>query len=1045
MFKKVDQKQSFPKLEEDVLEYWKENKLFEKSVESRPKNNEFVFYDGPPFANGLPHYGHLLASIIKDVVPRYKTMQGFRVERKFGWDTHGLPVETLAEKELGIKSKKEIIEYGVDKFNEFCKNSVLRYVNDWEKFIERVGRWVDFKNNYKTMNPEYMESVLWVFKTLYDKNLIYKGPRTSFYCTRCETPLSNFEISMGNSYQQIQDPSITLKFTLKTGKESAGIKADGKTHILAWTTTPWTLPSNAALAVKEDIHYVQIEAGSEKYILAMDRLAAYKEIIGEHKVLNEFHGKELVGLEYEPLFDYFAEKVKHFKVVAANFVSTEDGTGIVHIAPAYGEDDFNLGKHVGLPLDMNALNSNGTFSNVAKDFEGIFYKDANKIISSELKEHNKVLHLATIDHSVGICWRCSTPLIYMTQEAWFVKVSHVKEEAIKQNEKINWIPDHLKHGRFGKGLETAPDWNITRNRFWGAPIPIWQCEKCHEEKVFGSISEIEKASGKKVTDLHRPAIDEVTVPCDQCDGGFMKRVPEVLDCWFESGSMPYAVPHYPFENKKWFKDNFPANFIAEGLDQTRGWFYCLHILSTSLFKKPAFLNAVTNGIILAEDGRKMSKSLKNYPDPYFIFDKYGSDALRFYLMSSPVVRAENFNFAERGVEETIRQIILPLWNAYGFFVTYANIDKWEVSPLPKKLQNQLDRWILSELNTTVKNVTEQMDAYDFVSATTSLTSFLDGLTNWYIRRSRRRFWKSEDDADKKEAYATLHHVLVTFAQLIAPFTPFVAEVIYKNLTSEESVHLSDWPKVQKKLIDADLNKEMEVLRRAVGLGLAARAKSKVKVRQPLSKMEISAPEDQLEILEQHKAILLSEVNVKELVVLKKVPENIRVTLSPNARVLGPKFGRDVQFVIKNAKAGNFEVTKSGYEVSDPVSKQKWEIAKNEAELRFESGEHEAVEAESGMVVILETEITAELKEEGIAREIVRAIQDLRKEANLEVDNRIDVQVKSGETIMDAVQSFSDYIKAETLADNILHDNSEFQHTSTFDIEGLEVTISLRKK
>lgn len=1045
MFKKVDPKQSFPALEEEVLTYWKENKLFEKSVSSRPKNNEFVFYDGPPFANGLPHYGHLLASIIKDVVPRYKTMQGYRVERRFGWDTHGLPVETLAEKELKIQSKKEIVEYGIDKFNEYCRTSVLRYVADWEKFIDRVGRWVDFKNNYKTLDLSYMESVLWVFKTLYDKNLIYKGPRTSFYCTRCETPLSNFEISMDNSYQQIQDPSITVKFTVKTGNEKVGIKADGKTHILAWTTTPWTLPSNAALAVKEDIHYVQIEAGSDKYILAMDRLASYKDIIGEHKVLNEFHGKELVGLEYEPLFDYFAQSVKHFKVVSADFVSTEDGTGIVHIAPAYGEDDFELGKRVGLPMDMNALATNGTFSNKAKDFEGIFYKDANKIIASDLKDRGKVLHLGTIDHSVGVCWRCSIPLIYMTQEAWFVKVSHIKEEAMRQNEKITWVPEHLKHGRFGKGLETAPDWNITRNRFWGAPIPIWVCEKCHEEKVFGSIADLEKASGKKITDLHRPMIDEVTIPCDQCDGGFMKRVPEVLDCWFESGSMPYAVPHYPFENKKWFKDNFPADFIAEYIAQTRGWFYNLHIISTALLKKPAFKAAVTTGTILAEDGRKMSKSLKNYPDPYFIFEKYGADALRFYLMGSPVMRAENFNFAERGVEETIRSVILPLWNVYSFFVTYANIDQWKPEKFPKKLSNQLDRWILSELNTTVKKVTEAMDAYDTVSACAVLLEFMDGLTNWYIRRSRRRFWKSEDDGDKNEAYCTLYHVLMTYIKLLAPFAPFVTENIYRNLKDGESVHLEDWPKVEKKYIDEDLNKEMAVLRRAVRLGLAARAKAKTKVRQPLAKVEIAASRDELEILEAHKNILLSEVNVKELLVLEKVPANIKVTLSPQARVLGPKFGRDVQHIIKNAKIGNFTVTNSGFEVSDPSSSKKWEIAKNEAELRYESGENEAVEAEAGMVVVLDTEITPALKEEGIAREVVRAIQDLRKEAGLEVDNHIEVQIHSGEQVLAAVQANEAYIKTETLTDAILRDNSKFEKSSNFEIDGLEVVVSLRKK
>lgn len=1029
MFKKVDPKQSFPKLEEDILAFWKEDKTFEKSVQSRPQDNEFVFYDGPPFANGLPHYGHLLASIIKDVVPRYKTMQGFRVERRFGWDTHGLPVETLAEKELKIQSKKEIIEYGIDKFNAYCKASVLRYVDDWEKFIDRVGRWVDFKNNYKTMDLSYMESILWVFKTLYDKNLIYKGPRTSFYCTRCETPLSNFEISMGNSYATMQDPSITLKFSIKKGNEKISAEA---TSLLAWTTTPWTLPSNAALAVSPDIHYVLVEAGKERYILAKDRLAAYAEVLGEHMVLAEFHGKELVGIEYEPLFPYFADHIQTFRVVAAEFVSTEEGTGIVHIAPAYGEDDFALGKQVGLPLDMNALSSNGTFSKMAPDYEGQFYKDANKNIARDLKERGRVLHLATIDHSVGICWRCSTPLIYMTQEAWFVKVSHLKQEALHQNEEITWVPEHLKHGRFGKGLETAPDWNITRNRFWGAPIPIWICDKCSEQRVFGSLAELEEASGKKIMDLHRPFIDDVTIACDNCQGT-MKRTPEVLDCWFESGSMPYAVPHYPFENKEWFERNFPAHFIAEGLDQTRGWFYTLHVLATALFQRPAFTSAVTNGIILAEDGRKMSKSLKNYPDPYFIFEKYGADALRFYLMGSPVMRAENLNFSERGVEETIRQILLPLWNAYGFFVTYANIDGWKlVKEEEPKPDNKLDRWILSELHTTIHNVTLLMDRYDTVAVCAELTSFIDRLTNWYIRRSRRRFWKSEDDADKKQAYATLYHVLTTFTKLLAPIAPYITEAVYQNLTGEPSVHLADWPKARKEYIDTELNNEMEVLRRAVRLGLAARAKAKRKTRQPLAKVEIAAKPEEIAMLKENKDIVLSEINVKELVVLEKTPETITVTLSPNARLLGPKFGKDVQGIIKDAKAGNFSITEKGFEVIG--DDKKWELSHNEAELRYESAKDAAVEAEAGMVVVLDVVVTNELREEGMARELVRAIQDLRKEQQLEVDNHIALIVETtSEAIKVAVQSFAHYIQQETLADSLTV-------SALGDVSGKEVMI-----
>jgi len=1047
MFQKVDPKQSISKLEEQTLKYWEKNQLFEKSVEFRPADNEYVFYDGPPFATGSPHFGTLLASIIKDVIPRYKTMQGYRVARRFGWDCHGLPVETLVEKEIGIRSKKELEEYGIEKFNNACEAAVLRFVDEWADLIKRVGRWVDLENNYKTMDLNYMESILWVFKQMHERELVYKGFRTSFYCTRCETPLSNFEISMDNSYEDLQDPSVTVKFELTSRNDGIGVEADSKTFLLAWTTTPWTLVSNAAVAVGPEITYVQVRVGSEKFILAKDRLEAFTKELTDYEILTEFSGKELEGLTYNPLFPYYDDKKNAFRVVVADFVSIEDGTGAVHIAPSYGEDDFNVGKKEKLPLEMQPLKPDGTFSGGIKAYAGMHLRDANKEIIKDLKEQGSLFQQKTIQHSYPICWRCDTPLIYMVQEAWFVKVSEIKDKALALNEKINWSPDHLKHGRFGKGLESAPDWNITRNRFWGAPIPIWLCdsEECDEQEVFGSLAEIEKASGTKVTNLHRPHIDKVTFPCKKCKGT-MHRTEEVLDCWFESGSMPYAVAHYPFENKDWFESHFPADFIAEYIAQTRGWFYNLHVLSTSLFGKPAFKNALTTGVLLGTDGHKLSKSRGNYTDPDIVLQKFGADAVRYYLMAGPVMRAENVLFTDEGVEDAFRSIILPIWNSYSFFVTYANIDKWEPGKKRVKKNNKLDQWILSELNGMIQEVETQMDAYDTVSACVPVREFTDKLTNWYIRRSRRRFWKSEDDSDKQEAYDTLHEVLVKLSQAMAPITPFISEEIYRNLTNEESVHLSNWPKVDKKAIDDKLNKEMHTLQLVVKLGLAARANARVKVRQPLSRIDVATNKDEATIVTKNKAIVLAELNVKKLNVLEDLPKEVTVTLLPDARILGPKFGKEMKAILTSAKSGSFTETKDGYVVTDKDDFSKtWELSGEEAELRYDSEEGKAVEAESGMVVALETEVTPELAAEGLARDIVRSLQDLRKEAGYEVDNRITIKVETeAKEVQEAVKQFADYIKEETLADDLVITLDTPDTEAGVTIEGHKVQLAVKK-
>ncbi len=1019
MFQPVNPKQSFPKMEEALLKYWKAEKTFEKSVTKGKK--DYVFYDGPPFATGLPHYGHLLAGTLKDVMPRYFTMQGYRVDRKWGWDCHGLPVENEVEKELKLGNKSDIEEYGVDKFNEYCRKIVLKYADEWKGTVERMGRWVDMENDYKTMDPEYMESIWWVFKSLWDKKLIYEGNKVVPYCIRCATPLSNFETNQG--YQDKQDPALTVKFEL--------VNEPG-TYLLAWTTTPWTLPSNLAVAMGPDLTYAKIkDSNGEKYIIALDRIPVYYKNPDDYEVLEEFLGKTLEGEKYTPLLPYYADKPeeKVFTVTMGNFVTLESGTGLVHMAP-FGEDDMAMLKSMEIEV-VHPLDAEGKFNNDVKEFKGKDVFTANPEIIKKLKDENKVVKHETCNHSYPFCWRCDTPLIYRPISTWFVKVEQMREKLLKTNQEITWIPDHLNEGRFGKWLAGARDWAVSRNRYWGAPLPIWRCDDCEDLKVFGSIKELEKESGETVKDLHKHFVDKIELKC-KC-GKKMTRVPEVLDCWFESGSMPYAQLHYPFENKKRFEENFPAQFIAEGLDQTRGWFYTLHVLANSLFDKPAFKNVIVNGTMLAEDGQKMSKRLKNYPDPNQVMHDHGADALRFYLMNSPVVKADDMRFSEKGVSDVVRNMILPTWNAYSFFVTYANIDQWAPEKKKKDSDNKLDQWILEELNKLIVQEVEYMESYDLQKASNLIYKFVDNLTNWYIRRSRRRFWKSEDDGDKKMAYQTLYTVLTNLCQIVAPFMPFVSEEIYRNLTSEESVHLSKYPSA-KKAEASRLSEEIFMAKTVVSLGLAARAKTKIKVRQPLSKVQIALGDQyDSKLLNDQMDIIKEELNVKEVELIKNPSDLATVIAKPNAKLLGPKYGKDVQKIIMEAKSGNFERLKNGnLKVLD------FELLPEEMEIAYLGKDGADVETEEGILVALDTKITPELEQEGLARDLVRQIQDLRKAADYKVNDRIQVALVNADKSL--LKNHGDYIKSETLATSIENDLEDADQFAEFG----DITVKVKR-
>ncbi|MBO4305144.1 MAG: isoleucine--tRNA ligase [Lentisphaeria bacterium] len=1039
MFKARQGQMNFPRMEEEVLAFWKQNGTFAKSLENRKGKEEFVFYDGPPFATGLPHYGHLLAGTIKDVVPRYQTMRGKYCERTFGWDCHGLPVEYEMEKQLNLSGKKEIEDYGIDKFNEACRSIVLRYTSEWKEIVTRMGRWVDFENGYRTMDLTYMESIWNVFKQLWDKGLIYEGYKVLPYCARCSTPLSNFEANQG--YKEVTDPTVTIRFKLK-GEEN--------TYILALTTTPWTLPSNMALAFGPDVDYVKVKDGDVYYILARARLSAYYKKDEMPEIVSSFKGREMAGKRYEPLFPYFlGEKAKGgylvkgteyqqvkegfdfvkegaYQVITADYVSTEDGTGVVHIAPLFGEDDCVAGKAFGIPA-VCPVDAECRFTSEITDYTGLFVKDADKPIMERLKAEGKLVARSSVKHSYPHCWRDDSPLIYKAVTTWFVKIDPIKQKMLNANSRMTWVPAHIKEGRFGKWLENARDWAISRNRYWGCPLPIWRNEETGETICVGSVAELEKLTGKKITDIHKHFVDDLEIR--SASGAVLRRVPEVLDCWFESGSMPYAQKHYPFENKERFEKCFPADFIAEGLDQTRGWFYTLVVMAAALFDKPPALHVIVNGLILAENGQKMSKRLKNYPDPGKIVDTYGADALRLFLLGSPVVRAEDLKFSEEGIKEVMRGVMLPIWNSFSFFTTYANVDNWTPAAdgkCPEKLENPLDRWILSSLADMVEEVRASMDDFQLQKAANRFEQFAEDLTNWYIRRSRRRFWKSQNDSDKNEAYATLYYALLTFVKCAAPFIPFVTEEIYRTLRTDsmpESVHLCDYPEAETWRRDARLEKQMTATRTAVSLGRFIRTQKNLKVRQVLAKaMIVSDDAETRDLLKETEEIIAEELNVKEIVLSSDEEELVTFSAKANFKALGPKLGpamKEAASLIAKFSSQEIASIVRGTPRTITLSSGK-EFQVTESDLAIVRTEKEgfAAATESGITIALDTTLSAELIEEGIAREFISKVQNMRKENDLEVSDRIDVEFSSDADVVKAVSDHVQHIAQEVLAVNV---------------------------
>ncbi len=1011
----------FPDVEKEVLAHWAEDGTFQESIEQRAKADadEFVFYDGPPFANGLPHYGHLLTGYTKDLIPRYQTMRGKRVERRFGWDTHGLPAEVEAERLLGISGRPEIEKFGVAKFNEFCKTSVLKYTQDWRSYVTRQARWVDFDNDYKTLDLNYTESVLWAFKELHKKGLIYEGFKVLAYCWRCETPLSNHELRMDDEvYRSRQDQSVTVSFPITApGHELDGVK------MLAWTTTPWTLPTNFALAVGPEIEYSVVATETGKYLLAQSLLAGYAKDLGfedaaaiSAAVVGRYLGKDLAGLRYERLFDFYADQEKYqvenaWQVLVGDYVADNEGTGIVHQAPAYGEDDQNLCNAAGIPTYVS-INERGQYLSNIPPYEGMHVFDANKPITADLKALGRLVRQQSYEHSYPHCYRCKNPLIYKAVSSWFVETTKLRDRMLELNQQINWVPEHTKNGSFGKWLENVRDWAISRNRFWGAPIPVWKSDDPNYPRidVYGSLDELEKDFGVRPSDFHRPEIDLLTRPNpdDPTGKSTMRRVPEVLDCWFESGSMPFAQVHYPFENRDWFDSHFPGDFIVEYVGQTRGWFYTLHVLSTALFDRPAFKNAVSHGIVLGNDGQKMSKSLRNYPDVNEVFDRDGSDAMRWFLLSSTILRGGNLSVTEQGIREGVRQALLPLWNSYYFFTLYANAANYVASPSHSSTQ-LLDRYILSKTADLIRDLEADLDLFDSYSASAKVRDFAEILTNWYIRRSRDRFWEGD-----KDAFDTLYTVLEAVLRAVAPLLPLTAEEMWRGLTGGRSVHLESWPDAGEFPSDSDLVSDMDTIREAASVGQALRKSAGLRVRLPLSSLTIASNSQGLA---QYADLIADELNVKSVEVVAASEEiaqrfGISKSLTINARALGPRVGGDVQRIIREAKAGNW-VLEGETVLVDGTS-----LVEGEYELTMTAASDNP-DAKVGITsfgfVLLDTKVTEELEREGIARDAIRHIQQARKDAGLDVSDRIALQLSADDHSVSALNEHREFIASEVLA------------------------------
>ena len=1007
----VDPQPNFPGIEEEILERWEKDDTFVKSVEQRDAGesgaNEFIFYDGPPFANGLPHYGHLLTGFVKDAVPRYETMRGRRVERRFGWDCHGLPAEVKAEQELGISGHPEIAEFGIGRFNEACRTSVLQYTEEWREYVTRQARWVDFDNDYKTLDLTYMESVMWAFHTLWEKGLIYEGYRVLAYCWRCETPLSNTETRMDDTYRDRQDPALTVWFELETGE-----------RILAWTTTPWTLPSNLALAVGADIDYAVVELDGERYIMAEALLGEYESELGAAEQVGTLKGSDLVGRRYTPLFDFFADTGRHdtseaFQVLAADFVSVEDGTGVVHLAPGFGEDDQVTCNAVGIPT-LCPMDEHGRYTAEITDWAGTHVFDANPDVIRALKGRGRVVRHATYDHSYPHCWRCAQPLVYRAVSSWFVEVTKFRDRMVELNQEITWQPAHIKEGSFGKWLENARDWSISRNRFWGSPIPVWKSDDPNHQRidVYGSLEALRADFGVEVTDLHRPTVDELVRPNpdDPTGTSMMRRVPEVLDCWFESGSMPFAQVHYPFENTEWFEDHYPGDFIVEYIGQTRGWFYTLHVLATALFDRPSFSACVSHGIVLGNDGQKMSKSLNNYPDPREMFDIHGADAMRWHLLSSPILRGNDGMVTETGMRDTVRQVLLPLWNSWYFLTLYANAAGVQ-GRVRTDSSHRLDHYMLAKTRELVADTTESMDAYDLFGSCQKVRDFLDVLTNWYVRRSRTRFWEGDVDA-----IDTLHTVLSVFTRVTSPLLPFISEAIYTGMNADGeapgSVHLTDWPSVDELPADDELVSTMDLVRQVCSATLSVRKAHQRRVRLPLQSLTVAVPD--AERLDAFTGVIAQEVNVRDVNLTSDVASVATERLQLVPRLLGPRLGPAVQEVIKAHKAGDWTVDDGvvvvgGHELQD-----------GEYTLELVAGDDQASMGlpGNGGVIALDIEVTDELELEGRARDLVRLVQQARRAADLHVSDRIVLTVEAEPDWLEALDVHRGLVAGETLATEV---------------------------
>ena len=1083
MFKTVDPKVSFPALEERILDFWQRHSVFLRSVEERPEDNLFVWYEGPPTANARPGIHHVLARVFKDIVPRYKTMRGYRVPRKAGWDTHGLPVELEIEKELGLKSKPEIEAYGIARFNEKCRESVSRYVEEWTRLSQRIGFWADLDNPYVTYHNDYIETGWWIFKRLWDAGMIYQDYRSTPHCPRCGTSLSDHEVALGYE-DNVPDPSVFVKFRVrdsalfKMGHPRSRPLGD-RAAIVAWTTTPWTLPGNTALAVKPDAEYGMYAHEGDILVLATE-LAA--KVLGEDvRPMLTIKGEGLVGLEYEPLYrpEFLGQDVMRFddeghlqrvtdpeetnglrRVIAADYVSLEDGTGIVHIAPAFGGEDFEEGKKHRLlfvqPVDLRGIMADNLPG------AGKFVKQADNDVLRDLETRGLLLKKGTIKHTYPFCWRCRTPLLYYAKPSWYIRTTRYRQQLIEGNERINWYPEHIKHGRFGNWLENNIDWAVSRERYWGTPLPFWKCESCGKATCVGSRAELaeratDRAKAESLDDLHRPYIDEITLRCD-C-GGEMRRVPEVADAWFDSGAMPYAQWHYPFENQEEFQRRFPADFICEAIDQTRGWFYTLHAEATLLKAAEAvpdgiaFKNVICLGHIQDEKGQKMSKSRGNVVDPWSIIEKFGADATRWYMFSAGFARTSG-RFGAGLVEEGLRRFLLTLWNTYSFFVSYANIDRVDPRRAPEGDVPEIDRWLLSELNALILKVTGELDNYDPTDAARALDAFVDDLSNWYVRRSRRRFWRgaSESDSDKQSAYYTLYTTLVTLSKLLAPFTPFVAEEMYQNLVrsldenAPLSVHLADWPVADTSKIDQRLNEETQLVKRICSLGRAARARAQIKVRQPVREVAVKVRRtEDTEALRKNEHLVLEELNAKALRLLTDETEVLRFEVKPNLPVLGRKYGSGVATIRQGLAAMPPQAVADLVRSGKTVPVEGFELEPEDILLEVRDGEGYSAATDWGLAVAIATEITPELAAEGLARDLVRRIQDMRRDAGFELADRITTWYQGDDDIARVMASHADYIKGETLSTELVAGEPPADaHRAEHDLEGTRVVLAVRR-